>query len=244
MHGPPCWDTNRNIRASIRPPAHFHITPKVSICSARRKRVSLSRTGLGLSQVYGIAQHSGGTARIESIVGRGTTVEIWLPLADPSARCATPECEAGEKVSRNAHAKILVVEDDPGVRQFIVESLEMSGYQVTQAEHGYAALDQLETSRPDLMIVDFLIPGMNGAELVEKATAKYPQLPIILAPICGHESDRRGHLEQHGSAQAVPDGGVGGECESRAGAVVGRDQHLDGLRLGCNPNVRPPHEGH
>jgi CheY-like chemotaxis protein len=53
--------------------------------------------------------------------------------------------------------------------------------QVTQAVHGDAALDQLETSRPDLMIVDFLMPGMNGAELVEKATAKYPQLPIIFA---------------------------------------------------------------
>jgi CheY-like chemotaxis protein len=82
---------------------------------------------------------------------------------------------------QNVRAKILVVEDDAGVRQFIVECLEMSGYQVMQADHAQAGLDQLELMQPDVMIVDFLMPGMNGAELVAKATEKYPKLPIIFA---------------------------------------------------------------
>jgi signal transduction histidine kinase len=138
-------------------------------------------TGLGLSQVYGIAQQSGGTARIESAVGSGTTVEIWLPLAETSTPTALSDGRATELPVKKRHAKILVVEDDPGVRQFIVECLEMSGYQVNQADHGQAGLDQLERMQPDLMIVDFLMPGMNGAELVAKATAKYPNLPIIFS---------------------------------------------------------------
>jgi PAS domain S-box-containing protein len=138
-------------------------------------------TGLGLSQVYGIAKQSGGTARIESTPGRGTTVEIWLPLAEVSARIGLPADRVSETTFKTSEATILVVEDDPGVRQFMVECLELSGYQVAQADHGQAALDQLDVRQPDLMIVDFLMPGMSGAELVSKATAKYPKLPIIFA---------------------------------------------------------------
>jgi PAS domain S-box-containing protein len=138
-------------------------------------------TGLGLSQVYGIAKQSGGTARIESTPGRGTTVEIWLPLAEVSARIGLPADRVSETTFKTSEATILVVEDDPGVRQFMVECLELSGYQVAQADHGQAALDQLDVRQPDLMIVDFLMPGMSGAELVSRATAKYPKLPIIFA---------------------------------------------------------------
>jgi signal transduction histidine kinase len=137
-------------------------------------------TGLGLSQVYGIAQQSGGAARISSRVGAGTTVEIWLPMASPvlaeevAARAAEPLRAAGP-------ARILVVEDDPGVRQFIVECLEMSGHRVTQAEHGEAGLAQIDSIEPDLMIVDFLMPGMNGAQLAAQVGLKRPDLPIIIA---------------------------------------------------------------
>ena len=137
-------------------------------------------TGLGLSQVYGIAQQSGGAARISSRVGAGTTVEIWLPMAPPvlaeevAARAAEPLRAAGP-------ARILVVEDDPGVRQFIVECLEMSGHRVTQAEHGEAGLAQIDSIEPDLMIVDFLMPGMNGAQLAAQVGLKRPDLPIIIA---------------------------------------------------------------
>jgi PAS domain S-box-containing protein len=138
-------------------------------------------TGLGLSQVYGIAQQSGGTARIESTPGTGTTVEIWLPLADPGHAAEPPPGNGAGATTNNPDAKILVVEDDPEVRQFIVECLDMLGYRVAQAEHGQAGLEHLNDEPPDLLIVDFLMPGMNGAELVAQATSRFPDLPVIIA---------------------------------------------------------------
>jgi PAS domain S-box-containing protein len=137
-------------------------------------------TGLGLSQVYGIAQQSGGTARIESRVGGGTTVELWLPLA-PQALAEEAAARAAEPLRNAGPARILVVEDDPGVRQFIVECLEMAGHRVTQADHGEAGLAQIDGAEPDLMIVDFLMPGMNGAQLAAEVGKKRPDLPIIIA---------------------------------------------------------------
>jgi signal transduction histidine kinase/ActR/RegA family two-component response regulator len=138
-------------------------------------------TGLGLSQVYGIAQQSGGTAKIRSQVGHGTTVEIWLPFAEV-------DDTADEDLNRNHRARtdgkracILVVEDEPQVRQFIVESLEILGYQVVHAEDGQTALAKLGSVRPDLLITDFLMPGMNGSELVKHAHRMYPGLPAIIA---------------------------------------------------------------
>jgi len=137
-------------------------------------------TGLGLSQVYGIAKQSGGTARIASQAGLGTTVELWLPLADvqTASEALAPLAPPRRDGTR---MRIVVVEDEPRVRQFIVESLEILGYQVMQAEHGPAGLAQLELARPDLLITDFLMPGMTGAELIRQAQQKYPGLPAIIA---------------------------------------------------------------
>ena len=137
-------------------------------------------TGLGLSQVYGIAKQSGGTARIASQAGLGTTVELWLPLADVQIASETLAPLAPPRHD-GTRMRIVVVEDEPRVRQFIVESLEILGYQVMQAEHGHAGLAQLELARPDLLITDFLMPGMTGAELIRQAQQKYPGLPAIIA---------------------------------------------------------------
>jgi PAS domain S-box-containing protein len=138
-------------------------------------------TGLGLSQVYGIAQQSGGTAKIKSKVGVGTTVEIWLPFADcDDTPDSAPRGDIGIGFD-SKRARILVVEDDARVRQFIVECLEILGYQVVQADHGQAGLDMLEAMRPDLLVTDFLMPGMTGAELIEQARKKIAGLPAIIA---------------------------------------------------------------
>ena len=137
-------------------------------------------TGLGLSQVYGIAQQSGGLARIDSVEGQGATVEIWLPLT------REPNLEAGEAAiatlgRRVVRARVLLVEDDEGVRRFIAESLEMLGYSVVCAAHGREGLDRLADETPELMIIDYAMPGLNGVEVAEAARAKAPGLPIILA---------------------------------------------------------------
>ena len=139
-------------------------------------------TGLGLSQVFGIAQQSGGTAKIASQVGIGTTVEIWLPIADSKDLSAPVPRGDLNAMRKGKRASILVVEDEPQVREFLVESLEILGYQVIQAEDAQSGVDRLNFACPDLLITDFLMPGMmNGADLVKQAHAIYPGLPAIIA---------------------------------------------------------------
>jgi CheY-like chemotaxis protein len=137
-------------------------------------------TGLGLSQVYGIARQSGGTVRIDSEAGRGAKVSIWLPLTGKDERSERNE-PAMTSVEHGQSREVLVVEDDPGVRHFIVDGLQSHGFNVRHASDGAMALDELATGQPDLMIVDFAMPGMNGAELVKKVCDLYPGLPVVLA---------------------------------------------------------------
>ncbi len=138
-------------------------------------------TGLGLSQVYGIADQSGGLARIESVVGKGTTVEVWLPVAVARSVREPYQEPLDHELAPKESGNILVIEDDDEVRQFIVECLEILGYAVEQAENGWFGLEKLQAGRFDLLIVDFLMPGMNGAEVIVAARGRHPDLPILMA---------------------------------------------------------------
>jgi CheY-like chemotaxis protein len=136
-------------------------------------------TGLGLSQVYGIVRQAGGTARIHSEPGAGTTVELWLPMRDKTV--AEVEAAQLEEEGAEMHERILVIEDDIDVRNFLVECLKMLGYRVTEAAHGRAGLERLSVDVPDLLMVDFAMPGMNGLEVISEARRSHPDLPVILA---------------------------------------------------------------
>jgi PAS domain S-box-containing protein len=138
-------------------------------------------TGLGLAQVYGIARQSGGTMRIESEPGKGTIVRLLIPAAE-----AQPAAQADEQSSqieapgpRSGRASILVVDDDHEVRAFIAVSLESLGYSVIEAERGAHALIRLDESVPDLVLMDFAMPGMNGAEVARAIRKQHPALPIM-----------------------------------------------------------------
>jgi len=136
-------------------------------------------TGLGLSQVYGIAQRSGGTVRITSQLIRGTTVDIWLPVAS-GINVDRPGYDAGDCLDDIAHGEsILVVEDDRDVRSFIVECLNTFGYDVRESQDGYTGLEAMRAAQPDLLIVDFAMPGINGAEMAMQVRARHADLPII-----------------------------------------------------------------
>jgi CheY-like chemotaxis protein len=76
---------------------------------------------------------------------------------------------------------ILIVDDDDPVRRLTRETLELLGYRVLEADSGAKALDMLETLHPDLMLFDYAMPGMNGAELARLARAKWPETPIVIA---------------------------------------------------------------
>ncbi|CAH2937055.1 MAG: Sensory box sensor histidine kinase/response regulator (EC [uncultured Paraburkholderia sp.] len=136
-------------------------------------------TGLGLSQVYGIARQAGGTARLVSEEGVGTTVELWLPQRDRTAP------QNAEVLDTEANAvgekRVLVIEDDSEVRAMLVESLKMLGYNVTEAADGRAGLNRLEDDNPDLLMVDFAMPGMNGINVIAEARKMRRDLPVILA---------------------------------------------------------------
>jgi PAS domain S-box-containing protein len=138
-------------------------------------------TGLGLSQVYGTIRQAGGSVRLDSVEGRGTTVTLLLPCTASVAVGAAPERAGPPAPDAVARATVLVVDDDPDVRGFLAESLEVGGYRTIVAEDGYAGIAALERSRPDALIVDFAMPGMNGAQVARQARGRRPDLPIIFA---------------------------------------------------------------
>ena len=138
-------------------------------------------TGLGLSQVYGMAQQAGGTARIESRSDAGTTVSLLLRRVAPPLG----KHPAGDPMSADPdpsfHATLLVVDDDPDVRSLLSDMLPSLGYAVDFAASGSEALASLDRHRPDLMMLDFAMPDMNGAEVAREALMRYPGLRIVFA---------------------------------------------------------------
>jgi signal transduction histidine kinase/CheY-like chemotaxis protein len=140
-----------------------------------------SGTGLGLSQVYGFARQSGGIAFIRSEVGKGTTVELHFPAATDEAQAIIEQNQQPDIPARVEPRRILVVEDDADVRRVIVECLGLIGYTVSEAPNGTEGLAAIATSKPDLLVVDYAMPDMTGAEVISKARAMVGDLPVILA---------------------------------------------------------------
>ena len=137
-------------------------------------------TGLGLSMVYGMARQSGGAARIQSKLGEGTAVKLLFRKAQ--AEVAADTAIAGEQAQPEAErptASVLVIDDDPDVRGFIVAALEEQGYRVRETSDGEQGLAEVERERPDLVIVDFIMPGMSGAEVATRIRANLPDQQIL-----------------------------------------------------------------
>jgi PAS domain S-box-containing protein len=138
-------------------------------------------TGLGLSMVYGMARQSGGAARIESAPGEGTAVKLYFRQAEGSAlaEAAATHGDTAHSDTERSFASILVIDDDPDVRGFIVETLEEQGYRVREASEGREGLAELARERPDLVVLDFIMPGLSGAEVANRILTKHPDLPIL-----------------------------------------------------------------
>ncbi len=134
-------------------------------------------TGLGLAQVYGIARQSGGTLRIESRKGEGTKVCMLLPRTGEGTAQVD---DAGETPAqqRGKGARIFLVDDDPDVRAFLTDLLDELGHEVFAFASGEAALQTLKDDVPNVMLIDFAMPGMNGAELAGYVRELHPSLPI------------------------------------------------------------------
>jgi CheY-like chemotaxis protein len=138
-------------------------------------------TGLGLSQLYGFIQQSGGHVRIESEVGRGTSVKLYLPRHHGVEETrAVVEASLGPPPQAPGPVTILVVEDEAIVRMLLVDALEEQGYTVLEAEDGNAALNIVASSeRIDLLATDVGLPGINGRQLAEMARSQRPDLKVL-----------------------------------------------------------------
>lgn len=144
-------------------------------------------TGLGLSQVYGFARQSGGSAEIHSVEGEGTTVALQFPQVAQSSQATA--AAAGQALNgsggANGHAEkrveLLVVEDDEAVRQGIAEGLRLLKYSMREASDGESGLRELRRNKPDLIMADYLMPGMNGAEFIVAARQIHPHIPVLVA---------------------------------------------------------------
>ncbi|HEY8610046.1 MAG TPA: response regulator [Roseomonas sp.] len=136
-------------------------------------------TGLGLSMVYGLVRQSGGGMAIESTPGVGTRVALYLPSG--GAEALREAGEAQDALATQDPVRVLVVDDDATVREVTAGFLAELGHDTVEAEDGPAALRVLE-SDPSvrLMVADFAMPRMTGAELSERARAMRPDLPILL----------------------------------------------------------------
>jgi DNA-binding response OmpR family regulator/signal transduction histidine kinase len=134
-------------------------------------------TGLGLSQVYGIVRAAGGEVTIESKVGRGTTVILRLPVASQDIAAEIHADAASARATKNE--RLLLVDDDSDVRDIVSRVLTELGYKVREAASGQEALAALGDFDPDLLVVDFAMPNMNGAEIVTAARAQKAGLKVL-----------------------------------------------------------------
>ncbi len=153
-------------------------------------------TGLGLAAVYGAVTQSGGSIRVVSELGRGTTFTLYFPRVDSPA-CLQPAPVSQLKLARGTET-ILIVEDEASVRALARTALETSGYTVLEADGGEQALGLAAAypERIDLLVADVVMPGVNGSQVVENVVARHPSVKVLY--VSGYTSDvvvRHGVIE-------------------------------------------------
>jgi DNA-binding response OmpR family regulator len=126
--------------------------------------------------VYGFVTQSGGTVALQSELGRGTVVSMYLPVA---AASATPKA-AAEAGSERGSERILLVEDEPHVRDLVVMQLSALGYTVEAQPDAQAAMAACQDGRYDLLLTDVILPGgINGRELADRLAGQRPKLRVL-----------------------------------------------------------------
>jgi CheY-like chemotaxis protein len=140
-------------------------------------------TGLGLSMIYGFVRQSKGQVRIDSTLGEGTRVSLYLPRhigSIAAGNMAANDIEPERRMPEGAGETVLLVEDDPSVRLLVGEVLRELGYICIVVSEGEAALPLLTSNaRLDLLITDVGLPGLNGHQLAELARQHRPELSIL-----------------------------------------------------------------
>jgi PAS domain S-box-containing protein len=134
-------------------------------------------TGLGLSQVESIVQQSSGAVSLESVEGQGSTIRLSFPCVD--CLRITEEHQEPEIADASSALKVLVIDDDDEVRRTLVDMLDVLGHHVTQASSGLAGLEAVGQETFDLVLLDFAMPGMNGAQVAKEIHRLEALTPIV-----------------------------------------------------------------
>ncbi|WP_372859405.1 ATP-binding protein [Sphingobium lactosutens] len=141
-------------------------------------------TGLGLSMAHGLASQLGGALEIDSEVGKGTQIQLWLPVEKVKRAPASPA--AGSEASGANQGKALLIDDNALVRSSTREMLTEMGYDVVDIESAELALGMIEAGhRPDIVITDHIMPGMTGVELALQLRVDHPDIAVLI--ISGYE---------------------------------------------------------
>jgi signal transduction histidine kinase/CheY-like chemotaxis protein len=154
-------------------------------------------TGLGLAIVYGIVTQAGGTVRLDSAPGLGTTVTVLLPLIPVEA--LDQEVEPEPMDWSGAGRRVLVVEDDPSVRRLAMDTLRHQGFRVDSAADGREAIALLEASAepPHLVITDLVLPHLSGRTVRQAVETQYPGVPVLyISGYPGEAIESRGWLDE------------------------------------------------
>jgi PAS domain S-box-containing protein len=144
-------------------------------------------TGLGLAVVHGIVTQSGGRIEVESAVGRGTTLKMYIPLVDAATRAERPP--SAIKPTRPGRETLLLVEDEEGVRKLARHALELAGFRVLEATNGAEALAVVEhhTDAIDLLVTDVVMPGIDGRQLSDRLRVLRPGIKVLF--LSGYTDD-------------------------------------------------------
>lgn len=151
-------------------------------------------TGLGLSMVHGLVAQLGGGLTIQSTVGLGTAIELWLPVMFARPGQAQPDKQ--QTPLTDGQGTVLLIDDDMIVRMSTADMLEDLGYIVVEAASAEEALQLIQSGvEPNLVLTDHLMPGMSGTQLAEELMIQRPKLPVMLIS---------GFAEEEGIDVALP----------------------------------------
>ena len=137
-------------------------------------------TGMGLSMALGVARQSGGSLAIESEEGQGTAITLFLRVATGQPRRIVGDDTRADARIDLSGCTIALVDDDAQVRGSLADTLTSAGATVREAADGIAGIELVRTARPDLLVVDFAMPGLTGADVVQRVREDNPDLPVVI----------------------------------------------------------------